>query len=124
LRARSKGQDEGTILQDALSIAKGFLRSKTDFAWNSINLTREQRSRLVSLFEDYGFAVRIVHLEQPEAELRLRNRSRKASVPDAVMDRFLAKWQAPKADECHELVWAGNDARSAVLAPPCAGRER
>jgi predicted kinase len=119
IRNELRHPDPGIVVQEALERARAGLRSGRDFAWNSTNMTREQRGKILSLALDYRFSIRIVHLEQPEAELRARNAARKDAVPNDAVDRFLSRWEAPVPTEAHELVLAGNDERKRERGSKC-----
>lgn len=96
---------QGPVVAQARERARVLLRAAQPFVWDATNLSRTMRTNLVSLFYDYGARVRIVHVEAPEPELRVRNRGRAKVVPDAVIDRLLDRWEIPELTEAHEIVW-------------------
>jgi tRNA uridine 5-carbamoylmethylation protein Kti12 len=58
---------------------------------------------LISLFLDYDARVRIVYVEAPPDVLRRQNRERERPVPSAVLERMLARWEAPDLTEAHQV---------------------
>ncbi len=98
--------DQGTVRQAALKRARELLAARRSFVWDAVNLDRQRRSPLAALCYDYGARVRMVYVETPEPEMRLRNRERDAQVPDAVIDKMLRHWEPPSLTECHDLVVA------------------
>lgn len=96
--------NQGRVVQAVLEAAKSHLRAKRDFVWNATNITSDQREKVISLLRDYNARVRIVYLEAPRDVLRKQNAERDASVPEAVIERFLAKLEPPKDWEAHEVV--------------------
>ncbi|MCV9964577.1 ATP-binding protein [Pararhizobium sp. BT-229] len=96
--------NQGRVVQAVLEAAKSHLRAKRDFVWNATNITSDQREKVISLLRDYNARVRIVYLEAPTDVLFKQNAERAASVPEAVIERFLAKLEPPKDWEAHEVV--------------------
>lgn len=95
---------QGTVVQAAKSRAREMLRNKQAFVWNATNVTRQLRRGLVDLAVQYGARVKIVYVESPAAALRTQNRLRDRTVPDAVIDRLLQRWDVPDSTEAHEVV--------------------
>ncbi|MDW9481140.1 AAA family ATPase [Sinorhizobium meliloti] len=96
--------NQGRVVQAVLETAKSHLRAKRDFVWNATNITSDQREKVISLLRDYNARVRIVYLEAPRDVLLKQNAERAASVPEQVIERFLAKLEPPKDWEAHEVV--------------------
>jgi predicted kinase len=97
---------QGRVVAAAEAEARTYLRAGRDFGWNATNITRETRGRLVRLFTDYRARVRVVYVEVPWARWRAQNAARAAAVPEAALDRLLARWEVPDLTEAHEVVWA------------------
>lgn len=93
----------GWVIQQAKEQARVLLRRSEPFVWNATNITRQLRSQLVQLFSAYHATVTIVYLEVPYAQWRSQNQQREFAVPDAVMDRMLAKLEVPQRDEAHRV---------------------
>jgi putative nucleotidyltransferase with HDIG domain len=83
--------------------AKGYLRAGQSFVWNATNLRYEIRERPVNLAATYGFRVGIVAIEASHTRLFAQNKSREAIVPQAVMERYLDRWELPDLTEAHHL---------------------
>jgi putative nucleotidyltransferase with HDIG domain len=90
----------------ALERARVYLRQKQDFVWNATNLRHELRARPLGLAADYNFRVKIVYREAPHARLFAQNRNRAAAVPEAVMNKYLDRWEVPTRVEAHEVEYA------------------
>lgn len=95
----------GQVIQMGKEQAKVFLRKQTSFVFNATNITREMRSKWISLFTDYGARVRIVYLEVPFSQLIAQNHNRAHKVPENVLDKMIQKWEMPGYSEAHEVVF-------------------
>lgn len=96
---------QGPVVQLARERAREYLRKKQPFVWNATCLTEETRRKLTGLFEQYGARVRIVWLETDWHTGTERNRNRKNAVPEAAVERMLAKTVPPFPDEAHTVEW-------------------
>lgn len=99
----------GQVIQMGKEQAKVFLRKQTSFVFNATNITREMRSKWISLFTDYGARVRIVYLEVPYSQLMAQNHNRAHKVPENVLDKMIQKWEMPGYAEAHEVVFEVGD---------------
>jgi putative nucleotidyltransferase with HDIG domain len=95
----------GMVIQEAKEQARVFLRKQKSFIWNATDITRQMRLQLIELFTTYKAAVKIIYVEVPYAELLKQNRSREASIPDAVLERLIDKLEIPVLWEAHEVVY-------------------
>lgn len=98
-------EPQGEVINYAREQARSYLRQGISFAWNGTNLSRDLRSRSLSLFADYHARIRIVYLEVPPERLANQNRGRRAAVPEAAIDRLLARWEPPDLTEAHRVDW-------------------
>ena len=98
-------EDQGKVAQIARERARQLLREKRPFVWNATNITPQTRGKLVSLFEDYGAAVRIVYLETTASEQKRRNAGRPEAVPEAAVARMLEKLTPPEQYEASYVNW-------------------
>lgn len=98
--------EQGPVVTRARELAREHLRAGRDFAWNGTNLSRDLREQCIDLFAAYKARVRIVYIEAPEARLRRQNRDRPAPVPEAVIERLLARWEVPDPTEAHRVDWS------------------
>jgi predicted kinase len=102
--------NQGSVSQAVTEAAKVHLRAKRDFIWNATNITLDRREKVIKLLRDYDARVRIVYLEAPIDVILKQNREREASVPEAVIERYLSKLEPPRDWEAHEVVRVIRDA--------------
>jgi predicted kinase len=95
--------DQRAVSTAAYERARVHLRARRSFVWNATNISRQQRDLCIGLAANYHARVEIVSLEAPEDLVRARNRSRPAPVPETVLDRLIAKWEAPDLTEAHTV---------------------
>lgn len=93
----------GKVVQEALELARGYLRRRQPFIWNATNLLQETRQKLVRLFAGYGARVHILYLEVPYQELLHRNRTRARHIPEAVLDDMIRKLEVPASWEAYHV---------------------
>lgn len=96
--------NQGRVVQATIEAAKSHLRAKRDFVWNATNVTMDMREKIISLLRDYNARVRIVYLEASPDTILKQNADRAASVPEAVIERYMAKLEPPRDWEAHEVV--------------------
>lgn len=101
----SPADEQGSVAQAAREQARKHLRARQSFVWNATNLTEPMRSKLVSLFEDYGAAVRIVYLETSWEENLRRNADRADAVPEHAVEDMLGKLVPPQQWEAKDVDW-------------------
>jgi predicted kinase len=101
---------QGPVIERARELAREHLRARRSFFLNATNVSRDIRSRWVSLFAEYHARIRIVHVEVPIAVLHERNNRREARVPPAVIERLIDRWEPPDLTEAHEVIWAAQAA--------------
>lgn len=87
----------------AMERARTYLRKKEPFVWNATNLRHELRARPLGLAADYGYRVKIVYREAPFTRLFAQNRARASAVPEAVLNKYLDRWEVPTAIEAHDV---------------------
>lgn len=100
--------DQGPVVAAAREQAREHLRAGRSFVWNATNVSRQLRERCIGLVAAYRGRVELVSIEAPPAVLRGRNRARVHPVPDAVIDRLLARWELPDPTEAHQVTWVNN----------------
>lgn len=93
----------GRVVQEALELARGYLRKGQPFIWNATNLIQETRQKLVRLFAGYGARVHILYLEVPYQELLSRNRTRARHIPEAVLEDMIRKLEVPAPWEAYKV---------------------
>lgn len=101
--------NQGHIAQAARERARSLLREHRSFVWNSTNLTRMFRRRIIELALAYHARTRLVYLDAPFAEILSRNRARQASVPEHAIYRMLEQLEMPEMGEAHCVAWIYNE---------------
>lgn len=95
--------NQGEVIQAAREKCREHLRAGRDFAFNATNVTRQTRSRWLSLFADYHARVEIVYLEPPLRVVLARNRQRTHPVPENVIHRLEEKLEPPTLTEAYAV---------------------
>ncbi len=96
-------KNSGKVVQEALELARGYLRQGRPFIWNATNLLQETRQKLVRLFAGYGARVHILYLEVPYQELLRRNRTRTRHIPETVLNDMIRKLEIPAPWEAYRV---------------------
>lgn len=96
--------NQGFIVQTAQDRCRALLRSKTSFAFNATNTTKQNRTRWINLFADYGAKIEIVYLEPSLQDVLKQNKQREQAVPESVIHKLAEKCEPPTWAECHTLV--------------------
>ena len=95
--------DQGSVVAEARRVARAYLQEARPFVWNATNVTALARSRVIGLLQDYRARVRIVYMETSWEELLRRNRARKTSAPEAILEKLARKLDVPKVTEAHRV---------------------
>ncbi len=95
--------NQGVIIQAAQSRAKVLLAAKTDFVWNTTNITSDMRKKLFSILRDYNAHIEIVYVEATPGDLLKQNGDRKTAVPVDVIDYLVRKLDPPAPWEAHKI---------------------
>jgi predicted kinase len=95
--------NQGVIIQAAQGRAKVLLAAKTDFVWNTTNITADMRKKLFSILRDYNAHIEIVYVEATPTDLLKQNGDRKAAVPVDVIDYLVRKLDPPSPWEAHKV---------------------
>lgn len=93
----------GRAVQLVTERAKELLRRQEPFIWNSTNLSKQMRQKTLDLLFNYGAEVEIVYLEANETDIKHRNVARNSTLPNAVIDKMLHKWEIPTGSEAHSV---------------------
>ena len=91
------------VVQLAKEKVKEFLRAKQSFVFNATNISRNMRSRWLSIFHDYGAKVKIIYVEVSFQKLLSQNKNRQYRVPENIIDKLLSQLEIPSYDEAHEI---------------------
>jgi predicted kinase len=95
--------NQGVIIQAAQARAKVLLAAKTDFVWNTTNITSDMRKKLFSILRDYNAHIEIVYVEATPGDLLKQNGDRKAAVPVDVINYLVRKLDPPVPWEAHTI---------------------
>jgi len=96
---------QGLVIQLAKEQAKVFMRKKQDFVFNATNISKDRRSKWISLFKEYGARIKIIYLEVPYKQLFKQNKDRKHQVPDSVIYKMMNQWEIPNYEEAVVIEW-------------------
>ena len=99
----SPEKNQSAVVETAKKRAREYLRSGTSFVWNATNISKQMRQQLIDLFAAYNARIRIVYLEVPLEEVRRRNHSRNAPVPEAVIHKLADRLDIPDITEAHQV---------------------
>lgn len=97
--------NQGRVIQKGFEDARGFLRSRTDFVWNTTNVTRSTRQKIIRLLRDYNARINITYLETTPETVMFRNNNRDAAVPEKIIEKLTWKLEPPEAHEGHTVSW-------------------
>lgn len=102
-RGDSRGQ--GRVIQAAHEQAKIYARQQQPFIWNSTNLTKDLRQKLIQMLKVYRPAFKIVYVETSKRNLFTR---RKTSIPDAAIRKMMRILDLPLLEEVHKVRYVRN----------------
>lgn len=97
---RGNKRGEGRVIQEAYEQAKTHARAGQDFVWNSTNLTRDLRSKLITALAPYRPYVKIHYLETSWSEVIRR---REGIIPARDLRYMQRRLEMPQLDEAHEV---------------------
>lgn len=93
---------QGKVAQLAYERAKEYCRRKQSFVWNSTNLTRELRTKLVDTLSVYNPYFRMVYIETSWENILARRRE---EMPVSVLEKMWRILEMPLPTEAHEVVY-------------------
>lgn len=93
---------QGRIIQAAYEQAKAYAATQQSFIWNSTNLTRAIRFKLIATLSVYNPRFSMVYVECREQEVWAR---RQASIPRKKLQKMWQSLEVPAPYEVHELVY-------------------
>lgn len=96
-------KENGQVIQLGKEQAKVYMRARESFVFNATNITKDMRSKWISLFVDYGARVKIIYLEVPYKTLLKQNHNRDHKVPENVIHKMIGKLEVPNPSEAHEI---------------------
>ena len=89
----------GRVIQEGKERCKILMREHKDFVYNGTNITRDNRGKWISLFEEYGGKVVIDYIEVPYKTLISQNHNRDYKVPEDVINKMIDKLEIPFHEE-------------------------
>lgn len=95
----------GQVIQLGKEKAKEFMRAKQSFVFNATNITRDMRSKWISLFTEYGARIKIIYIEVPYKVLLSQNHNREYKVPEKVIESMINKLEIPTPSEAHDITY-------------------
>lgn len=98
-----KGQ--GKVAQLAYKRAKSYAAQQKSFIWNSTNLTKDLRTRLIRTLRVYNPKFKIVYIETSIENILSR---RKGEIPRKKIEKMLQILDLPLADEAHDVKYFRN----------------
>ncbi len=96
-------KENGRVIQLAKEQAKVWMRAHQSFVFNATNITRDMRSKWISLFLEYKAKVKIIYLEVPYKALLKQNKNRVHKVPQPVIEKLIRRLEIPNYREAHEI---------------------
>ncbi len=102
------GQDEGTVKQQVLHMAKKYLAEKKEFIWNTTNTSMNTCEKTLELLYAYD-AYTIAHVLNTERHIQIqRNHKRDSTVSEHVISDMAKRWHIPSLTDVHELYYYHN----------------
>lgn len=101
-------KDNGKAIQIAKERCKEYLRKKIPFVFNATNITKDMRSKWLSLFHDYNAKTKIIYIEVDYDTLKYQNKNRDHIVPEEYIEKLINKLDIPSYDECHNIKYIKN----------------
>ncbi|MDP4177112.1 MAG: AAA family ATPase [Bacillota bacterium] len=95
----SSNKDFGQVAAVAFSRAKELLRKREGFVWNATNLRRENRQKLIRLFNSYEAKIKFIYLEIPYKELISRSKLRERYVPIEAINKMIKNMDMLEGEE-------------------------
>ena len=95
------GDEPARLRTEAFTRATSFLEHRQPFAWNSTLLRARERRSLIDWLLRRRAHVELVSLEVSASVQKAQNRNRPAVVPEAALDRMLARWEPVLPFEAH-----------------------
>jgi putative nucleotidyltransferase with HDIG domain len=93
---------QGKVIQAAYLQAKTLAGKKQSFVWNSTNLTKELRDKLVDLLAPYNPFFKIVYIETSRQNVA---KHRQETIPQKVLEKMYRSLDLPLRTEAHEVIY-------------------
>lgn len=93
---------QGMVIQTAYEQAKKYAAAQQSFVWNSTNLTRNIRFKLIATLSVYNPRFKMIYVECSEKEFWAR---RQHLIPKKKLQKMWGSLEMPAPYEVHELVY-------------------
>ena len=93
----------GKVFQIAKERCKVLMRKGVNFVFNATNITKNMRSKWVTLFEAYSGKVTIEYIEVPYEKLLKQNSNREYKVPEKIIEKMIKKLEIPLYNEAYDV---------------------
>ena len=98
IKDQSKNKEVAIIAKERF---KECLRKKQNVVWDATNLRKEYREQLITLSHNYNALTKLLVFLDKESNIRKKDKGRKWSVSDSVIDKQIKSWQFPFETETH-----------------------
>ncbi|MEM9159946.1 MAG: AAA family ATPase [Verrucomicrobiota bacterium] len=102
---RSNQSKNGQVAQAAFEELKKCLRGKQRVVWDSTNVTKAQRKKVIDIGCAYGAEVELLVVEKAIGELKRANARRSEPVPGSVIEKQIRNLEYPYENEAHRVVY-------------------
>jgi predicted kinase len=91
---------QGLVAQEAYQMAKMYARKKQSFIWNSTNLTKMMRDKIINTLSVYNPRFRLIYVE---SSLEKMMEHRGATIPVARLREMVRRLELPLPEEVHSI---------------------
>lgn len=95
---QSKNKEVAVIAKERF---KECLRKKQNVVWDATNLRKEYREQLITLSHNYNALTHLIVFLDKEKNIKKKDKERKWSVSDSIIDKQIKSWQFPFFNETH-----------------------
>jgi predicted kinase len=101
---RANQVENNTVLKIAKEQLKNHLRDHHKIVWDATGLKRDFRQQVISVSRNYGALITLVIFHCEEEIYFERNRKRRYSLPEEVLNKQLRSMEFPEFDEAHRVL--------------------
>jgi len=98
-----KSKEQGKVAQQAKEDLKVYLRERQSVIWNATNITKMQRDKVISIFNDYGAKINIIWIDTDLDTILKQNTQRTDVVPSDIIIKLNRALEVPDLTECYKL---------------------
>jgi len=96
---------QGKVAQIAYKQAKEYAAKKKSFVWNSTNLTKELRTKLINTLSVYNPRFKLIYIETSRANIFERRRE---TIPIRKLEKMIDMLEMPLPNEVHHIEYLRN----------------